>query len=268
MRGGNRPAAPDPRESKGLSRGSAEGHYRKGCPADKATGGFLNLPNGFPPSVREAIAKDVRNHPMVASTDARLSGFERGEGHAVVSIDGKRQNRVPACLAIVGADKKGVTLYNPWGHNDPANGGSPCGGKFTIFRPGVSQFPAYNVSRVGVEEGEMVATLNGSGDKQGRGVHTARMRAGESVTDEVSGTFTLVEITPARYAAPGSREEFFGTRATAHFCYVPAPGFELGPMLNSKQRMRPPVRKSPAGGPPQTPTGGQPPSSEQGQSAG
>lgn len=154
----------------------------------------------------------------------------------------------------------------------------------TIFQPGVSQFPAYNVSRVGVEEGEMVATLNGSGDKQGRGVHTARMRAGESVTDEVSGTFTLVEITPARYAAPGSREEFFGTRATAHFCYVPATGFELGPMLNSKQRMRPPVRKSPAGGSPQTPTGGQPstpaggppqtptgrqpPSSEQGQSAG
>lgn len=85
----------------------------------------------------------------------------------------------------------------------------------TIFQPGVSQFPAYNVSRVGVEEGEMVATLNGSGDKQGRGVHTARMRAGESVTDEVSGTFTLVEVTPARYAAPGSREEFFGTRATA-----------------------------------------------------
>ena len=172
MRGGNRPAAPDPRESKGLSRGSAEGHYRKGCPADKATGGFLNLPNGFPPDARETIAKDVRNHPMVASTDARLSGFERGDGHG----------------------------------------------------------------------------------------------AGESVTDEVSGTFTLVEITPARYAAPGSREEFFGTRATAHFCYVPAPGFELGPMLNSKQRMRPPVRKSPAGGPPQTPTGGQPPSSR-GQSA-
>lgn len=98
-------------------------------------GDFLGLFGGFPPDARETIAKDVRNHPMVASTDARLSGFERGEGHAVVSIDGKRQNIKIAsghAYAIVGADKKGVTLYNPWGHNDPTNGGSPCGGKFTM----------------------------------------------------------------------------------------------------------------------------------------
>ena len=98
-------------------------------------GDFLGLFGGFPPDARETIAKDVRNHPMVASTDARLSGFERGEGHAMVSIDGKRQNIKIAsghAYAIVGADKKGVTLYNPWGHNDPANGGSPCAGKFTM----------------------------------------------------------------------------------------------------------------------------------------
>ncbi|EEZ79164.1 hypothetical protein HMPREF0972_00517 [Actinomyces sp. oral taxon 848 str. F0332] len=87
-----------------------------------------------------------------------------------------------------------------------------------LFRPGKKMSPSFSVNGVRVDDdGEKVATINGTN------LPASKLRVGESVTQKDAGRFTLTGITPA------SGEAKFGGGGIAHFCYEPAPGFELSP---------------------------------------
>ena len=102
-----------------------------------------------------------------------------------------------------------------------------------LFRPGKKMSPSFSVNGVRVDDdGEKVATINGTN------LPASKLRVGESVTQKDAGRFTLTGITPA------SGEAKFGGGGIAHFCYEPAPGFELSPgVADGNWRGRPANRE-------------------------
>ena len=95
----------------------------------------------------------------------------------------------------------------------------------TVFSPGVERFPAFDVSDVKVdvkvEDGQMVATIGGTDDDPDGRTPDTELHVGESVVNKKAGRFTLLGIKPA------AGEAIYGGGGIAHFCYVPAPGFEI-----------------------------------------
>ncbi|MGO1183486.1 MAG: hypothetical protein ACTHZ5_10080 [Micrococcaceae bacterium] len=95
-----------------------------------------------------------------------------------------------------------------------------------VFRPGTGPFPAYTMAAAGIEDGVMVAFLQGVDPAPDGGIPRTRLTAGQSVTDARAGTFTLLHVTPqVGGLAPGTRP------AGAVFEFRPAPGFALDPGL-------------------------------------
>lgn len=76
---------------------------------------------------RRQIIEAAKTKAVVANTDKGMPGYNsKGEGHTVVEIDGKKQDMKMSpghVYTLTRADASGVTLRNPWGHNDLASGG-------------------------------------------------------------------------------------------------------------------------------------------------
>ena len=76
---------------------------------------------------RQQIIEAAKTKAVVANTDKGMPGYNsKGEGHTVIEIDGKKQDMKMSpghVYTLTRADASGVTLRNPWGHNDLASGG-------------------------------------------------------------------------------------------------------------------------------------------------
>ena len=57
----------------------------------------------------------------------------------------------------------------------------------TVFSPGVERFPAFDVSDVKVEDGQMVATIGGTDDDPDGRTPDTELHVGESVVNKKAG---------------------------------------------------------------------------------
>ena len=106
----------------------------------------LGMGREYDSEKRAAIIEASRNHqPAIASTTVVPDGTFDSEGHATVTAslpDGSQQEiflNGSHAYTVVSADASGVTLRNPWGHNDTPSD-NPVDGTFHLSWDTFSQY--------------------------------------------------------------------------------------------------------------------------------
>lgn len=131
-----------------------------------------------------------------------------------------------AALAMsAGACALDASLWDPY--LEPCYGYSITIQENTVLRLGVDEdIRTYTVGGARVTGGKKRAILTGSvREGQRGGIRSTTLYIGDSVTDDVTGKFTLEDVTEPSTV----NEERFSSHPVAYFCYEPNPSFRLNP---------------------------------------